>query len=557
MLTPLDAFQTGVERLGERVYLRQPINGKYIEYSWNETARQARNVAYQLTQMGVNAGDKVAIWSKNCAEWIVADLAIMLVGAVSVPLYPGQSKSNVHYVLEHSEAKFLFVGKHDDDSHVINSIPEGFPTIGFQYFSGSTTYDWSIMVAVEAAESFVPHQQNLNDVMTIIYTSGTTGQPKGAVHSCRSFAAAANNMVQALDIDLNDRSISFLPLAHVAERLIVEGQSFYAWFSISFAESLDTFTQNVIDAKPTSFFAVPRLWAKFQEGIVAKVGSEKKLDFLLSLPIVGYFIKRKIRKGLGLSHARLLGCGASPIPKAMLEFFDKLGMPIMEGYGMTETLAYGTAATPKARKVGAVGKALPQCQIKISEEGEVLFKSPTLMEGYYKAPEKTNEVMVDGFYRTGDKGRLDARGFLTITGRVKELFKTTKGKYVAPAPIEGLLAAHPHIEQVCVMGSGKDQPVAIVELSETARGMKQLDVAEAIYHHLQATNEDLEHHERVSQILLTQVMWTVEAGFITPTLKVRRDQIEDHFLHVLEQMPAEEPIVWAPKVESTGAVEAA
>lgn len=557
MLTPLAAFHTAVERQGDRAYLRQPINGKYVEYTWNETARQARNVAYQLTQMGVKKGDKVAIWSKNCAEWIIADIAIMMMGGVSVPLYPGQSKANVQYVLEHSESKVMFVGKHDDDEHVVKSIPENFPTIGFQYFSGTTNYDWSVMAAIQAPDSFQENVQQMHDVMTIVYTSGTTGQPKGAVHTCRSFASASNNLVEEIGIDMNDRSISFLPLAHVAERMVVEGQSLYAWFIVSFAESLDTFTQNVIDARPTSFFAVPRLWSKFQDGILAKVGGEKKLNLLLSLPIVSFFIKRKIRAGLGLSHARLLGCGASPIPKATLEWFQKLGMPILEGYGMTETMGYGAAATPQARKVGTVGRALPQCQIKISDEGEILFKSPTMMEGYYKEPEKTAEVMIDGFYRTGDKGQLDARGFLSITGRVKELFKTTKGKYVAPAPIEGLLAAHPFIEQVCVMGSGRDQPVAIIELSETARSSSQLEVAEAIYHHLQGTNEQLEHHERISQVLLTQITWTVEAGLITPTLKIRRDQIEQRYLHLMDNTPADEMVVWAPKEDQESAIKAA
>lgn len=557
MLTPLAAFYTAVERQGERAYLRQPVNGKYVEYTWNETARKARNIAYQLTQMGVNKGDKIALWSKNCAEWIIADLAIMMVGAVSVPLYPNQSKASVQYILNHSEAKALFIGKHDDDNHVINTVPDSMTTIGFQYFTGETTHDWSVMAAIQAPDSYTENAQALSDVMTIVYTSGTTGQPKGVVHTCRSFAAASNNMVETLNINMNERSLSFLPLANVAERMLVEGQSLYAWFIISFAESLESFNDNIKEVRPTMFFAVPRLWAKYQEAILEKIGGEKKLNLLLSLPIVGFFVKQKIRRSLGLSEARLLGCGASAVPKALLEWFNRLGMPILEGYGMSETFGYGTNVRSNARRLGSVGQALPQCTVKISDDGEVLLKSATMMEGYYKAPEKTAEVMFDGFYRTGDKGQLDARGFLTITGRLKELFKTTKGKFIAPARIEGLLMSHPFIEQVCVLGSGRDHPVAILELSESAKASSQLTVSEAIYEHLQTINAELENHEVIEQVLLTQMPWTVDNGLVTPTLKIRRDQIERHFLHVFDQVSGDEPVIWASKELEQAAIQAA
>ena len=545
MLSPLAAFYKAVEEQPNRVYLRQPIAGKYQELSWSEVEVIARKMAFQLTQLGINKGDKVALWSKNCAQWIMADLAIMMVGGVSVPLYPGQSKNNVQYVLEHSEAKLLFVGKHDNDQDVIDSIPQGFTTIGFPYYSGPVTHKWDDLVSKSEPQNFKAHMADLDEVMTLVYTSGTTGQPKGAVHTHKAFAFAANNFVEHVGIKSTDRAISFLPLAHVAERMIVEGQSYYGWFSISFVESLDSFADNIASVKPTLFFAVPRLWSKFQEGILGKIGGQKKLDLLLKIPVISRLVKNKIKKGLGLDKARLCGCGASPMPQALLEWFDRIDLPVMEGYGMTENLCYGTLSLPGQRSIGAVGKAFYQNQLKISKEGEILFKSPALMQGYYKDAQKTQEAFLDGFYRTGDKGEVDAQGFLRITGRVKELFKTTKGKYIAPAPIEGLLVSHVAIEQACVMGSGRNQPLAVIELSETARAMNKQEVTSQILEHLEKINKQLEHHERLDCVVLTQLAWTVESGLITPTLKVRRDTVEERYLQLVEE--GSKGVIWGPE----------
>ncbi|MFT5592877.1 MAG: long-chain acyl-CoA synthetase [Oceanicoccus sp.] len=545
MLSPLAAFYKAVEEQPNRVYLRQPINGVYKELTWSEVEVVARKMAFQLTLLGIDKGDKVALWSKNCAQWVMADLAIMMAGAISVPLYPGQSKKNVQYVLEHSEAKVLFVGKHDNDQEVIDSIPQGFTTIGFPFYSGPVSYQWDELVKKPISSDFKPYVADLDEIMTLVYTSGTTGQPKGAVCTHKAFAFAANNFVEHVGIKSTDRAISFLPLAHVAERMIVEGQSFYGWFSISFVESLDSFASNIASIKPTLFFAVPRLWSKFQEGILGKIGGQKRLNLLLKIPLVSTLIKNKIKKGLGLDKARLCGCGASPMPKALLEWFDSIGLPVMEGYGMTENLCYGTLSLPGKRSIGAVGRAFYQNEMKISEQGEILFKSPALMQGYYKDAQKTQEAFIDGYYRTGDKGEIDAGGFLRITGRVKELFKTTKGKYIAPAPIEGLLVSNVVVEQACVMGSGRNHPLAVIELSETARAMDKAEVTSLVEAHLQATNAQLEHHERLDCVVLTQLAWTVESGLITPTLKVRRDTVEERYLQLAEE--GAKGVIWGPQ----------
>lgn len=555
MLTPLAAFLAAVKQQPNAVYLRQPLNGVYQESTWAEVAQKSRNIAYQLQKQGVSPGDKVAIWSKNCAEWIIADLAIMMAGAVSVPLYPGQSKDNVHYVLEHSEAKVMFVGKHDVDQDVIESIPSAFPVIGFSYYSGPTHYDWNQLVSIKAPTDYQIQQPDLNDIMTIVYTSGTTGKPKGAIHTFKSFAFSANNGVEQINTGTEDRALSFLPLAHVAERMIVEGQSFYAWFSISFVESLETFNANLASVKPTLFFAVPRLWAKFQEAILNKIGGQKKLDRLLSIPVVGKLLARKIRIGLGLNDAHICASGASPIPRSLIDWFDRIGIEIVEGYGMTENLCYGTFNQSGSRLIGSVGKPFYQNEVKISEQGEILFKSQALMQGYYKDPEKTAEALVDGFYHTGDKGHIDDNGYLHITGRVKELFKTSKGKYIAPAPIEGLLTSHVFIDQACVMGNGRSQPLAVIELSDTARQQEPAKIQAEIEAHLATVNRGLEHHERLDCIVISQATWSVNSGFITPTLKIRRETVEDRYYSLGEN--ANEIIVWGPKEDAIKEVEAA
>jgi len=553
MLTPLGAFLAAVQEQPHKPYLRQPKNRVFKEYSWQNVADMAKSVAYQLHKFGIEPGDKVALWSKNCYEWVVTDLAIMMVGGVSVPLYPGQSKENVHYVLEHSESKLMFVGKHDFEQDVIDAIPANFPVCAFHYFGGPSQYLWDSWVSEPAPDDFKIHEPTLDEIMTIVYTSGTTGQPKGAVHTFGSFAFAANNGVESIGMASNDRGISFLPLAHVAERVIVEGQSFYAWFPISFVESIDTFGEDLASIQPTLFFAVPRIWAKFQEGILAKVGGQKKLERLLSIPLVNKLVKKKIQKGLGLYETKLAGCGASPMPKALIEWFERVGIIIVEGYGMTENMCYGTFNFPNDRNVGSVGKPFRQNEVKISDKGEILFKSKALMQGYYKEPAKTEEALVDGYYHTGDKGHIDEQGFLHITGRVKELFKTSKGKYIAPAPIEAHLAAHHHIEQACVMGSGRHQPLAVIELTETARGMDPEALQQELMDHLAHVNQKLEHHERLDCLVLTRVMWTVESGLITPTLKIRRDQVEERYIEYAKE---DQPIVWGPK-EQAGAGQAA
>ncbi|MCP4409514.1 MAG: AMP-binding protein, partial [Gammaproteobacteria bacterium] len=287
-----------------------------------------------------------------------------------------------------------------------------------------------------------------------------------------SFSAmhkSAKGICEYLNTRADDRMLSYLPLAHSFERFVVESHSFYAGFPLYFAESLDTFLQDLQRARPTLFISVPRLWLKFQLGVFHKV-PPKKLNRLLKIPILSGIVKKKILTQLGLNHVRFAGSASAPIPKEIIEWYRDLGLELLEAYGMTENMAYSHCTKPGEVRPGYVGSPFPGVQQRISEDGEILVNSPGNMTGYYKMPEKTAEEFTeDGFFKTGDMGEIDEKGRLKITGRLKELFKTSKGKYVAPVPIENLLANHPRLEACCVTGAGYPQPFGVVMLSEEAR----------------------------------------------------------------------------------------
>jgi len=543
--TPLEMLFEWEKKQPNRIFLRQPQQGLWTEYNWAEVARQVRRMAQVLRDLGCQNGDRVALLSKNCSHWIMADLAIMMAGCVSVPLYPTQQADSIEYVLKHSESKIIFVGKLDQWQKIESGIPTGIPRISLPYPDPMTAdYNWNdLLKAGKSMEGqIIPH---LDQLASIIYTSGTTGFPKGVMHSFRTIAHAAQGYRETFKFGPDDRFFSYLPLSHVAERVLVEMVGLYCGTTISFAESLDTFTQNLRDVSPTAFFSVPRLWKKFQLGILDKV-PQQKLDRLLSVPIVSGLIKRKIRKGLGLQNARSIGSGAAPIAPSLIQWYKKLGIEIMEGYALTENFGYATANHKGKNQIGSVGPAQPGTALTIDDRGEIWIKNGAAMLGYYKDPAGTAEVLFDGSIRTGDMGEVDKSGFLKITGRLKEIFKTDKGKYVAPAPIENFfLADNPYIEQLCVTGDSLSSPVALCVLTESARNQPQELILREFSASLQRLNKKLESHERIERCILIQEEWTIDAGMMTPTLKVKRHQVEAKYRGVISKaVSAKETIVY-------------
>lgn len=535
VISPLAAFYQQVEQQPDRVAYIQPYAGGVIkQWRWAEVADEAERVASHLLAQGLQRGDRVILFSKNCAHWIMADLAIWMAGGVTVPLYPNLAAETIRQIIEHSGANYAFVGKLDNFEAMAPGLPETLPIIRFPDAPEITdSSDWeTILTSSEPlAERTEP---DMDELATIVYTSGTTGMPKGVMHSFRTVGNTGILSGLLYDANANDRCLSYLPLAHVAERAALETAQLYSGFTVYFAYSLDTFAEDLQRARPTLFFAVPRIWMKFQQGVLAKVG-ESKLSFLKRLPILGNIIRRKLLEGLGLDQTRVALSGASPLSISLIEWYRDLGLEIQEGYGMTENFAH-SHSTPVGESVpGTVGRANPAVECVISDIGEVLVRSPTTMVGYYKAPEITAETLTeDGFLRTGDQGRIDQDGRLHITGRVKELFKTSKGKYVAPAPIENRLLANSLIEQVCVTGANLPQPIAVLNLNDVAQSeIASADSVKAIANelaaHLDTLNQTLDPHERLSCLIAVPERWTPENGFTTPTLKIKRNVIDETY----------------------------
>ncbi|MCO7556076.1 AMP-binding protein [Metapseudomonas otitidis] len=527
---PLDMFFEREARHPNKRYLVQPMAGGQVEeLTWGDVGDQARRAASWLRGRDLPPGSRIAIISKNCAHWIVADLAIWMAGHVSVPLYPNLTGESVRQVLEHSESALAFIGKLDDWPAMSGGIPEGVATIALPIHpEGTFDYAWSDLL------DSTPIRDNPRtrpeQLATIIYTSGTTGTPKGVMQSFGNFAFAAEHGVQLFNTGESDRLLSYLPLCHVAERMFVEMASLYAGQTVFFAESLDTFLRDLRRARPTAIFGVPRIWTKFQMGVFEKMPAQK-LDRLLRLPLIGRFIGRKVLAGLGLDAVRVALCGAAPVPEALLHWYKRLGLDVLEVYGMTENCGYSHVCRPGEQKTGWIGRNSPGVEVRISEEGEVQVRSGATMQGYYKDPERTAETITpDGFLRTGDKGEQDADGNLRLTGRIKEIFKTSKGKYVAPAPIENRLAVHTRIEQVCVVGDGLPQPMALCVLSEVGRQEAGNGTREQLEGSLRAlldeVNQALDKHERLLGLVLVKDVWAVDNGFLTPTLKIKRNVVE-------------------------------
>jgi long-subunit acyl-CoA synthetase (AMP-forming) len=518
----------------DRVFLTQPHSGgQATDYTWRQTMDQVRRVARHLAQLNLPPRSQIAIVGKNSAHWIMADLAIWMAGHVSVPLYPTLSSETARRILEHSESRLLFVGKLDDWPTIKAGVPAGMPLIELPLAPDTGALKWQDVLARSQPLAQIP-QRGPDELATIIYTSGTTGGPKGVMLSFGGMVAA---MVAdtALDVRMSDRYLSYLPLAHSYERYAGEGIGIFFGLHLYFAESLESFLQDLQRARPTLFCSVPRLWMKFQSGVHAKMPPQK-LRALLSIPILGRLVRRKILAGLGLDQARYAFSGAAPLAPDVIDWYRRLGLELLEGYGMSENHSYSHASESADARSGYVGRSRPGVETRLSEDGEVLVKSPGMMMGYFNAPELTAEVvMADGFLRTGDRGELDAQGRLRITGRVKELFKTSKGRYVVPAPIENQLLGSGLLDQCSVTGSGFPQPHVVGVLAENLRAlldggqMQQAELTPKLKALLDEVNRKLESHERLQFIAVAKDAWAIENEFLTPTMKLRRARIEERY----------------------------
>ena len=540
----------------DAVYLTQPVGGgQVVDYTWAQTLDQARRMAAHLQSRGMEPGARIAILSKNSAHFIIAELAIWIAGGTTVAIFPTETADTIRYVLEHSGASLLFVGKLDTWEQQTPGIPAGLPCIALPLSPPTTFETWDAIIARTPPVTGHP-ARTATDLAMLIYTSGSTGQPKGVMHSFERITAASlgivNELKSRVGAERHNRVLSYLPLAHVFERAWVEcGSLVDGNTHLYFAESLDTFLQDLNRARPTTFISVPRLWLKFQQGVFSKM-PPKKLDRLLSIPFLGRMVGRKVLKGLGLDQALLAGSGSAPIPAELISWYRRLGLNLSEGYAMTEDFAYSHNSTDAINAPGYVGIPMPGVQVRLSEEGEVLIKSPGQMVGYYKRPDLDAESFTaDGFFHTGDRGEIRADGLLKLTGRVKELFKTSKGKYVAPAPIENRLNAHPLVEQALVSGVGQSAAYALVVLAEDLRPklgdpVVRARVQQSLGDLLREVNQAVADYEQLRMIVVAPQAWTIENGMLTPTMKIRRSRIEAEFeAQLAHWYTSQGPVHWA------------
>ncbi len=529
---PLEQVYRWEKAKADDIYLTQPMgNGVVQEYTWNRAVGEARRMASYIKSLDLPPKSRIAILSKNCAHWIMSDLAIWMAGHITVPLYPTLNDETVRYILEHSESKLLFVGKLDDWEMMKPGVPDDLPCVSYP-LSPKTDYpSWDNIVA-EHAPMQEDTVRDAEELATIVYTSGSTGKPKGVMLSFEALGVAATGVADALDIKPSDRMLSYLPLAHVFERFAVEQSSFNIGTQLFFADALDTFLDDLRRAKPTVFISVPRLWSKFQLGIFKKM-PPKKLDRLLKVPLLNKVIKKKVLTALGLEHCRFAGSGSAPLSGDIINWYRNLGLELLEGYGMSENFAYSHISLPGRSKVGYVGEPMPGVEQRISEIGEIEVKSPATMMGYYKDDEKTKESFTeDGFLLTGDKGEIDSMGRLKITGRIKEIFKTSKGKYVAPAPIENKLVGHGALEMVCVAGADQPQPYALLMLSDDTFAKHgdesfRKEVEPELLALMNEVNASVDPHEALQFMVVVNEQWTIENEFLTPTMKIKRNVIDD------------------------------
>ena len=537
----------------DKTVFTQPMGGGQVrEWTWKQAMDEVRRMAAYLKGLNLEPGSRIAMLAKNTAHWMMADWAIWMAGHVSVPLYPTLAAGTVRQILEHSESKLLFVGKLDVWDDMKAGVPEGLPMVTLPlapWVDGARGWEEIIGKTAPLAGSPV---RPADELCTLIYTSGTTGMPKGVMHSFGTFAWSITSGLKRVPLDQRGRVLSFLPLAHVAERMVVEHGLLATGMHVFFAESLETFVSDIQRARPTVFFAVPRLWVKFQQGVQAKMPPEK-MARLLKIPILRGIVKKKVLAGLGLDQAFWAAGGAAPMPPSVLAWYRSLGLDIVEVYGMTENCGLSHSTVLGKPRPGTVGTTYEGVQCRTDPAtGEIQVKGECVMLGYYKQPEVTRETFTaDGWLKTGDKGTIDAEGNLKITGRVKDLFKTGKGKYVAPAPIENKLATHAAIEACCVTGANLGQPLGLLMLNpdaaakaRDASGRKALEASLA--EHLKAVNAQLDPHEQMDCLVVTADPWSVENDILTPTMKVKRNKIEDVFSANYERWVGQKKkVLWA------------
>jgi long-chain acyl-CoA synthetase len=555
-------------------------------YSTEEFIKTMNLVSRGLLALGVQPGDKIALIShNNRCEWNLMDGGILQIGAIDVPIYPTMSADDCKYILNHAEAKFCFVSNQELFDK-INSIKDLAPALKEIYTFENVAGAKNWKEITDMASSVDQSQVNAlaanvkeTDLATLIYTSGTTGLPKGVMLSHRNIAT---NVVDSSErvpqlIPGNSRALSFLPVCHIFERML-HYLYIYNGVSIYFGQSLETIKDDLNASKPNMFTGVPRLFEKFYDGIVAKgaaAGGLKTVIFNWAVGVAlewepdgrnGSFYEfklkmarklvfDKVKAALGLTDIQGVASGSAALQAKLARFFNGAGIPLLEGYGLTETspvISVNTINNPDMLRIGTVGKIINNVEVRIAEDGEILCKGPNVMLGYYKEPEKTAEVIKYDWFHTGDIGEIDKDGFLRITDRKKEIFKTSGGKYVAPQIIENAMKESRFIEQIIVVGEGKNFPAALIvpafETLKTWCAKHQIEyvsdsevinnqkVYDRIWREVEKYNGRFGKWEQLKKLEMLPQIWTIDGGELTPTLKLKRKEIHKKYAAQIEKL---------------------
>jgi len=588
-------FFQRVEKYGDRVSLREKKLGIWKNISWKEYGDRVRFVGLGLVSLGLKRGDMVSIMSGTRKEWLFADLGIQSAGGITVPIYETNSSNQVQYILEDAGVRYIVVEDEEQLDKVLE-VRENLPFLekiividwkGLRNFRDPMVMSFDELVRrgerlAEKEPSLIPErvrQIHPQDLATLVYTSGTTGPPKGAMLSHANVLWMAEKAFESLEMQEGDNILSYLPLSHVAERIISLFVGIYGGLIVNFVESKETFSENLREVRPHFFFAVPRIWEKFYSQIVIKVGEapwlkrmayrlamrvgmkvlshqhrRHRVPFYLLFPhfLADWFVFRKLREALGLDRARITDSGGAPIAPEVLRYFHALGIKMKESYGLTESCGLISIHREKDIKIGNVGKPLPGIEVKIAEDGEILAKGPNIFMGYFKKPEATRETLREGWLYTGDVGELDSEGYLKITDRKKDIIITAGGKNVAPQYIENLLKFSPYIHDAVVIGDGRKYLTALIIIDEDnvteyaqehripfttyANLSQNPEIYKLISKEVEKVNDKLAQVETIKKFRILDKNLDQEEGELTPTMKVRRKFVSERFRRVIEEM---------------------
>jgi long-chain acyl-CoA synthetase len=588
-------FWRRVREWADRTAMREKEFGIWRDISWGTYGEKAKYVGLGLVRLGVKKGDRVAVISENNPEWLYSDMGILAVGGVTVGIYPTDSPGQVEYVVGHSGAIF-YIAEDEEQLDKILEVRENLSHLekiivmdmeGLRHFKDPMVMSFDELLALGKEEDQGDPElfEKLlkgplpGDLAILIYTSGTTGPPKGAMISHQNILSVMEMQNEVNPGFEDDEILSFLPLCHIAQRMVSVFNPLQVAFTINFVEELDTVPENIREVSPTVFFAVPRIWEKFYSGLVLRMRDSTRLEKLafkwaldigrkvsdhrlnqseppfylkLLFKLADWTVLKNLKKSVGLDRARYLLSGAAPISPDLLKFYHSLGLDMREVYGQTENCGPTSIHYENDVKFGTVGRALPRAQIKIAEDGEILLKGPHIFMGYYNDPEKTAETIVDGWLYTGDVGEMDEDGHLIISDRKKDIIITSGGKNITPSEIENQLKFSPYINDAVVIGDGRKYLTALIMIDDEnvmeyaqenripfttyASLTKAPEVIKLIQKEVDEVNKKFARVETVKKFRLIDIKLTEDDDEITPTMKLKRKFVNERFKDAIESM---------------------